>query len=413
MLNVLLSAYACFPSAGSEPYVGWQWALQAAREHNVWVLTEPLGRPKIEEELAARPRPRLHIVYHDVPGWLRSLLHLRGGTRLHYALWQLTAPLTAYRQHRQTGFDVVHHVTYNTIDTPGFLPLLKIPFVWGPVGGAQLSPHELRSYFGSGWRRERLRNLQKRWARWNPWNRYVARHAAAVLTANQETADALRSMGAINLIAEMNPGVDVPAACPKPHSRTHGALTITWAGLLIPRKAPELALDVLAALRSRGVDAHLRIAGEGELRNDLEARSRELGIAESVEFLGRIDHDDMSEFYEQSDVFLFTSLQDTWGYVVVEAMARGLPVVTLNHQGVAGMMTNETGTLVPLGSPQQVVERLTDALQRLADDPALQVRQGYAAWAFIVAHNHWDLKANLLNELYSRIAGNGRVPSGS
>lgn len=408
MLRVLLSAYACAPGSGSEPYVGWNWAIQAARDHEVWVFTQAFGRARIERELELHPRANLHFIHHELPAWLLRVLPLSAGSRLHYLLWQLSAPIAAYRLHRHVGFDLVHHVTYNTIDMPGWLPLLRIPFVWGPVGGSQLSPVELREYFGASWSRERLRNLQKSWARWNPWNRYVARRAAAVLFANHETESVLRSMSAHNLISETNPGVDVPVSRPDIHIHSSGTLIIAWAGLLIPRKAPAMALDVLAALRAQGVDARLRFAGDGELRRDLEMRAEELGLTESTEFLGRLDHDDMSAFYEHADVFLFTSLQDTWGYVVVEAMSRAVPVVTLDHQGVAGMMTNECGALVPLGTPQQVVQRLTDALKRLANDPELRTRQGEAAWAYVIAHNSWDLKAVQLRDLYLAAAATAR-----
>ena len=57
-MNVLLSAYACEPGKGSEPEVGWQWALQMARFHNVTVLTRTNNRAAIEAALREIPEPR-------------------------------------------------------------------------------------------------------------------------------------------------------------------------------------------------------------------------------------------------------------------------------------------------------------------------------------------------------------------
>ena len=90
-MKVLMSAYACEPGKGSEPAVGWNWALQAARRHEVWVLTRGNNREAIEAELAESPVGNLHFVYHDLPRW--ASFWKRGGRGLHlyYLLWQLTA----------------------------------------------------------------------------------------------------------------------------------------------------------------------------------------------------------------------------------------------------------------------------------------------------------------------------------
>jgi hypothetical protein len=79
-LKLLMSAYACEPGKGSEPGVGWRWALEAARlGHEVWTLTRENNRPGIEAALAglgAGLASRLHFVYYDLPprlrGWKRN-----------------------------------------------------------------------------------------------------------------------------------------------------------------------------------------------------------------------------------------------------------------------------------------------------------------------------------------------------
>ena len=66
-LKVLISAYACEPAKGSEPDVGWRWALQMARYHDVTVLTRTNNRPPIERALGSlqRQQPLPEFVYHD------------------------------------------------------------------------------------------------------------------------------------------------------------------------------------------------------------------------------------------------------------------------------------------------------------------------------------------------------------
>ncbi|MGB8801257.1 MAG: hypothetical protein WCC97_11250, partial [Candidatus Acidiferrales bacterium] len=62
-LKILLSAYACEPDKGSEPGVGWNHVKQAARFHDVWVLTRSNNRASIERALATEPMPNVHWIY--------------------------------------------------------------------------------------------------------------------------------------------------------------------------------------------------------------------------------------------------------------------------------------------------------------------------------------------------------------
>src|SRR5581483_11891914 len=92
-LKVLLSAYACEPGKGSEPEVGWQWALQMARYHDVTVLTRANNRESIEKEIATlrQTQPVPEFVYHDEGAfWLRIKKRFKT-VRFYYHLWQSSA----------------------------------------------------------------------------------------------------------------------------------------------------------------------------------------------------------------------------------------------------------------------------------------------------------------------------------
>src|SRR5580698_2472317 len=92
-LKVLMSAYACEPNKGSEPEVGWQWALQMAQHHDVTVLTRANNRANIEKEVAllegTRPLPQ--FVYHDEGPFLLWVKRRFKTVRLYYVMWQRSA----------------------------------------------------------------------------------------------------------------------------------------------------------------------------------------------------------------------------------------------------------------------------------------------------------------------------------
>ena len=76
-MKVLLSAYACEPNYGSEPSVGWRWALELAKlGYEVFVVTREMHKEEIEKELAKEEynliREKICFFYYDIPFWKRK-----------------------------------------------------------------------------------------------------------------------------------------------------------------------------------------------------------------------------------------------------------------------------------------------------------------------------------------------------
>src|SRR5580693_6290976 len=195
-LKILVSAYACEPGKGSEPGVGWNNVQQAARFHDVWVLTRSNNRALIEEALAAEPMPNVHWIYIDLPRWASFWKKGQRGIRLYYSLWQFVAYCQARKLHRDVGLDLAHHVTIVSYWLPTFLAFLPIPFVWGPVGGGESTPRSFRGFFGVRGRiYQAARGLARTLAELSPFVRIAARRAAIALATTKETAARLEALG--------------------------------------------------------------------------------------------------------------------------------------------------------------------------------------------------------------------------
>ncbi len=401
-MKVLMSAFACEPGRGSEPGIGWNWALQAARFHEVWVITRSIHQAAIELALSSDGLENVHFVYYDLP-YGSKCSHTSRWIRFYYLTWQTAILPLVFTLNRDIGFDVIHHVTYNTIECPGLLWLIRAPFVWGPVGGAQIPPKSLRAYFGRRWGSERRRMARKYLIRVNLFIRLAVRRSAFILAANADTHHALERLGARNVRRELEAAIKCPDAVNHDWHPTEGQITILWAGGLIPIKAPLLALDVIAALQRRGVSVLLLIAGEGELRKNIELAIHDLGLENAVRLLGALPHSEMGRFYQKGSIYLFTSLRDTSGNVVLEAMAHALPIVALNHQGVAEMVSLQSGFLIPIHTPQQVVEDIATAIERLAGSPELRRTMGQAGRTRVEEVFNWERKGELLRDLYPQL----------
>ena len=149
-MKILLSAYACEPNKGSEPGVGWHWALEIEKlGHQVWVLTRKNNKMVIEEHWQNNSKPKnLSFIYYDAPRWLTWWKKGGRGVYLYYFLWQFGAFFIARSAHKMVNFTKVQHITFVTVRQPSFLGLLGIPFVFGPVGGGERAPYKLRQGFG-------------------------------------------------------------------------------------------------------------------------------------------------------------------------------------------------------------------------------------------------------------------------
>jgi colanic acid/amylovoran biosynthesis glycosyltransferase len=149
-----------------------------------------------------------------------------------------------------------------------------------------------------------------------------------------------------------------------------------------------------------------RIAGEGELRAELEALTKQLGLKEHVEFLGYVDHDDVKNLMMASHIFVLASVISEDGdeegpsNVLNEAMASGMPVVGTDQTGFDEVVTDGvSGFLVPERDADALAERL---------DYLIQHTEQWAEMATAGRENvkeHYDIhKLNLrLTEIYRQL----------
>lgn len=404
-MKVLLVGHACGPNRGSESGCTWNFAWQLSLAHEVWVITDPQFRVDIERYLEVHPNPNLKFVWVGLPPrWdPRRTTGSDKGIRLHYLFWQRAVLREARPLHRKQNFDVVHHLSWGTISAPPLLWRLPIPFVWGPIGGGQTTPVAFLRYFGLGWGKEVLRTLRVKVATRLPGLRRAVRESALILSTNPETTRALTAAGARHV--HFLPNVAVPEQLkghsPDEHATRRSELTILWVGRLIPLKGLPLALEALSQIE-RSLPIRLRVLGDGPLRADMERLAQSLGVSDRVEFVGSVPWSQMMDYYREADIFLFTSLRDSSGAVITEALAYRLPILTLDHQGVGAIVPPEAGIKVPVTNPEETVRALADGMRRLAQSPELREHMGEAGWIHAQGMG-WQQHADQMSKWYEEV----------
>jgi glycosyltransferase involved in cell wall biosynthesis len=403
-MKVLLSAHHCEPGQGSESGIGWGWAQQAARFHEVWVMTWGEHQPAIERTLSAHPLPNAHFVYLDLPRWRKIMRMGRLGGHIFYYAWQIAAYFVGRRLHRQESFGLVHHVTYGCYWRPSFLALLPVPFIWGPVGGGESAPRAFwPSFSPRGKILELARDLARKMGDCDPFVRHAARKARLGLATTEETAARMRRLGCRKVSVLSQVGL------PAEEIAQLGALTVQQGdpfrlvsiGRLLHWKGFELGLRAFARLRLQFPAAEYWIIGEGPERAGLDKLARKLDVTEGVTLWGAIPRRQVLEKLAECDVLVHPSLHESGGWVCLEAMAAARPVICLDLGGPALQVTDETGIKVPAISPDQAVNGLAQALSRLATDSALRVRLGTAGRQRVRDCFGWNEKGQLLAAIYA------------
>ncbi|MEO0984948.1 MAG: glycosyltransferase [Cyanobacteria bacterium J06639_14] len=404
-MKVLLSAYACEAGRGSEPGVGWNMAWEAAKFHEVWVLTRPDdGRLANEAFIKENPNPNLHFVYCTLP-ILKGFWKLGSvAFVLHYYLWQIQAYFVARSLHREIGFDLAHHVTFVRYSSPSFISLLPIPFIWGTVGGAEAAPKPFFRDFS-------LRAKVYEFLRWfahkvgerDPFARMTARRSAIAQVTTEDTARQVRKMGARNVtvVPEASlPDIDIEhlAQCPPPEGDIIRFISM---GRLLHWKGFYLSIQAFA--KANLPNAEYWILGDGVERQNFEQLAQQLGVSEQVRFWGNLPRSQTLERLSHSHVLVHPSLHDSGGWVCLEGMAAGRPILCLDLGGPSVQVDQDTGIKIPAYTPEQTVNDLAQAIQQLAKDPDLRQQLGQAGRQKIQTQFNWAAKGQKLAELYNKL----------
>jgi len=207
-------------------------------------------------------------------------------------------------------------------------------------------------------------------ARGDPLSRVLFRRTDAFAFANGEIAAKLGRGGPV-----LSPVVDPIRFSPgeKPAGRLHalgvpdGAFVVGTVGKMAAGRGHREAIEAVATLPS----AVLLHVGKGELLPELESRAAALGAASRNVWAGYAE-DDLPELYRAMDVFLFPASGSEQGQrAILEAMASGVPIVTLDVPGVRDLVTDGREGLVVSGFAD-----LAPAIERLQNAPALSKEMG-------------------------------------
>lgn len=336
---------------------------QAQHGHEVTVLvTNPYGRETVEENL-------------------NGVRVIKAGRLATIASTPLSPSFAGWLKQLQP--DITH---------------LQSPYPLGELAQWQAGP---RQPYIISYQADVNRPLQKLiMLAYGPLFQKILRGAARVLITNPPFAANSPYLRHVkDKLALVPIGVDASRFSPHPTPATTPP-TLLFVGQLRHYKGVD---DLLRALKLLDKNVQLLIAGDGPMNTRWKVLTYELGLRERVSFLGNVPDADLPTLYQRADIFVLpsTSRAESYGTVLVEAMASGLPCVTTEiGSGNSFVVQNEkTGLVVPPRKPKG----LAAALQRLLADAALRESFGQAGRARAVAEFSVETMVERVEKIYGEV----------
>src|SRR5258708_2627154 len=200
----------------------------------------------------------------------------------------------------------------------------------------------------------------------------------------------------------ITPAVDSEIFHPDPARKTENPTIVFAAGLghAEQHKGLRTLIDAMKILQKTLPNVRLVVVGDGDMKNKYEAQARELKLENEVTFLGRLSGKSLVEAYQQGNVFVLPSSNESFSMVILEAMACGLPVVSTKTGGITALVEDDkTGFLIVPNDPQMLAEKVGILL---ADLPRASVF-GENARTKIIQTFNWHKQATRYHELFERV----------
>ena len=409
-MNILASVYACSPYDGSERAVGWNWICQLNKNHKVWALTSHVYKDDILDYKRKHPNElkNINFIFVEVPKLISSWHVGYRGERAYYIMWQYVAFKVAKKLVEDVKFDLVHHITYVTCILPTFMHKLNIPFLYGPVAGGENIPAKIKYPMSKKNKIiESFRYFIQLFFRCTPNFLLTMKRASLILVTTDETKSIIprkyhyktpvfQGIGLDNEILSTSLGVKQNKKC-----------KILIAGRMIYWKGFDIAIKSFIKSIENGCNAELTVLGDTddgseEYKKNLEKICGKY-LDKEIKFIPKIDHKKMISFYDEFDILLNCSLRDSGCFVVMEAMARALPIICVNTGGPKVNTTYENAIKIDPEYVDDMIDNISMAINKLVNDIDLRLDMGEKARNHAIEYLSMEYKAEKINKYYNFI----------
>ncbi|MDB2586002.1 glycosyltransferase [Luminiphilus sp.] len=377
-LKVAAVTVAISPERGSEYSVGWNYVTEVSKDVDLFCFYGLAGSflgdlEEIDKNEKAQKLKRVRFFGVKANWFSRglNLLNKKGvfpyAFYFAYFFWHIDLVINIIRQHKRYRFDVIHYVCPIGFREPGFLWLVGVPVIWGPIGGLENTPTSL---IGSLDKTKLLFFRVKNLVNYltiilSPRVRYAFSKYEVIYAANSGNQQAIRHF--FKREVECFPENAVPDSwlCrPAAEINNERALKLVWIGSSQERKNLAILLEALVRVQHRR-EISISIIGDANENQGWRELAVKFGVDVHLNWMGRLPRDQVFAELSSGDYSIITSVMEGTPTTIWEAMAAGVPSIAFALCGMRDTLDNDAGVLIEATHYDQMVESLAEKLMSL------------------------------------------------
>jgi glycosyltransferase involved in cell wall biosynthesis len=415
-LRVLVIAEAANPEWTSVPLVGWSHYRALSEIVDVHLVTQVRNRAAV---MAAGLREGTDFTSIDsemVAAPLYKLAtFLRRGTDRAWTIDTAIAALSYYYFEQMVWnrffngksniqYNLVHRITPLSPTTPSILAkrlrAIGIPFIVGPLNGGVPWPKEFYSTRKKeGEWLSSVRDIYKLL----PSYRETREYANAIIIGSKDTWGQYVGEYKSKLIYMPENAINLKHFG-KVRREKSSILKAAFVGRLVPYKGCDMVISAICEfIKNRKIT--LDIFGDGPQYIELENQVKEMGLRDGVQFHGFVKNSEMQDLLVQSDIFLFPSIREFGGGVVLEAMALGVVPIVVDYGGPSEFVNASCGYLLQLDSREKIVQQLSSLVEAILKDPSGLQEKRVNCQERVRKFFTWEVKAKQTKKIYEWVTG--------
>lgn len=408
-------AYAISPYRGSEYAVAWNYVAHMSKYHRLTVVYGASGNHMgdvVEMEEYARSHTMANVRFIAVkPDKLARALNWpnRHGFFVYsfyyaYRRWHWQVYKQVLELLKTDHFDLVHYVGMIGYREPGYLWKLGLPYVWGPVSGANNAPWQLMKHMPLLGRVKLTFRSLANTIQFHTKRRLKKALKATdiLLTATSENQQKFRQVHHKDSICLPENCITGTITLDESKFNNPAKYNIIVIGRLDAGKSVGIFLEALAQVRNRD-KLHVDIVGDGPLRARLQGYDREHGLDGLITWHGQLPRVEAVKIFNRAHLHVITSVSEGNPTTIWEAMSYGVPTMSFDHCGMHDTICDKCGIRIP------IAKRYDDCVSSIAHniDVLLEYPERFyqlAKGTIECAKKYtWAKREIILNQLYDNL----------
>ncbi len=411
MKKIALIAYAVSDKYGSEYAVGWEFISHMAQTGDCEFIVY-YGSCKSNTMGNLEPLPHINNVIWkciELPNDLRNCFYWFIRKRIYYVFgfyfqfkeWHKIVAKQISEDNKIEKFDIIHYLNPIGIKEPGESWKLNVPYVWGPVQGVEDWPRCLYGILGIKGRLEAYarRFIQNLNLRYSLWIRKSIARADVIVGATPNTCKQLNILFKKRSFYLPENGLKETDKGDVRRYMSGTPLQLIWVGELSNRKGLILLLMALKEIKDNKDKVCLSVYGDGLQRDTLQKYVDHNDLSKIVTFYGRVERTAVHKAFMKSHLHIITSLSEATTTVIWEAKACGVPTMTLDHCGMAGVVDNDNGIKIPIISLSQIITDIAANLMRIIKIPSIIEKLSTGVLESNIRYS-WEERCKIFNRIY-------------